>query len=86
MTTTTHSDKPKPRVFISYSRKDGEDFAIDLRQRLEAENLPLWQDRARMEGGVGWWKQTASWLNPSRCYERTDSVSHPRTASRPARR
>jgi hypothetical protein len=50
-------DSPKPRIFVSYSRKDGEDFATDLRQKLEAEGLTLWQDRARMEGGVGWWNQ-----------------------------
>jgi hypothetical protein len=38
-----------PRVFISYSRKDGEAFATDLRQRLEREHpeIPLWQDGAR---------------------------------------
>ncbi len=49
--------KPTPRVFISYSRKDGEEFAKDLRQRLEAENIPLWQDRVGLEGGRDWWLQ-----------------------------
>ena len=50
---------PKARVFISYGRRDGEEFASKLRQRLEKEHpeITLWQDRARMEGGVGWWKQ-----------------------------
>jgi WD40 repeat protein len=49
----------RPRVFISYARADGEEFATTLRKRLEAEEpeITLWQDRARMEGGVGWWKQ-----------------------------
>ena len=49
----------KPRVFISYARSDGETFATELRQRLEREasDIELWQDRSRMEGGVGWWKQ-----------------------------
>jgi WD40 repeat protein len=50
---------PKPRVFISYARTDGEDFATNLRNRLEEKEpeITLWQDRAKMEGGVGWWKQ-----------------------------
>ncbi len=50
---------PKPRVFISYARKDGEEFAANLRKRLQEEEpeITLWQDRAEMEGGVGWWKQ-----------------------------
>ena len=53
----------QPRVFISYSRKDGEDFAAELRRRLEAEGLSLWQDRAHMKGGVGWWKQITDALD-----------------------
>ena len=46
----------RPKVFISYARKDGEEFATRLRKRLETEHsdLILSQDRARMEGGVGW--------------------------------
>ena len=46
------------RVFLSYSRAD-EDFATRLRTRLEQEapDVSLWQDRVRMEGGVGWWQQ-----------------------------
>jgi WD40 repeat protein len=48
-----------PRAFLSYARTDGEAFTSALRVRLEAEqpHITLWQDRARMEGGVGWWKQ-----------------------------
>ena len=47
------------RIFLSYARKHGEAFATALRQRLQREHpeLPLWQDRAEMEGGVGWWIQ-----------------------------
>ncbi len=55
--------QPTPRVFISYSRKDGEKFAKDLRQRLEAENIPLWQDRVGMEGGRDWWLQIVEALD-----------------------
>src|SRR4051812_43623626 len=54
-----------PEVFISYARKDGEDFARALRQRLEREHpeITLWQDRTQMEGGVGWWKQITEALD-----------------------
>jgi WD40 repeat protein len=47
----------EPRVFLSYARSDGEQFATELRQRLEAEHIPLWQDRVGMEGGRDWWLQ-----------------------------
>jgi WD40 repeat protein len=48
-----------PRVFISYARSDGEQFATELRQRLERDEpaIALWQDRTRMEGGKDWWRQ-----------------------------
>ena len=54
------SSKPttaRSGVFISYARSDGEKFANDLRQRLEGEGIPLWQDRISMEGGRDWWLQ-----------------------------
>ena len=45
-------------------RSDGEAFASELRRRLQAgyPDLTLWQDRADLEGGVGWWKQIAQAL------------------------
>ena len=52
-----------PRVFISYARSDGEPFATDLRQRLLAEHIPLWQDRVGMEGGKDWWQQITEALD-----------------------
>ena len=52
-----------PRVFISYARTDGEPFATDLRKRLLAEHIPLWQDRVGMEGGRGWWRQITEALD-----------------------
>src|SRR5437588_4374673 len=52
-----------PRVFLSYARSDGEPFATQLRQRLEAEQIPLWQDRVGMEGGKDWWLQIVEALN-----------------------
>src|SRR5256714_7593773 len=52
-----------PRVFISYARSDGEQFAAQLRQRLQAEQIPLWQDRVGMEGGRDWWQQITEALD-----------------------
>jgi hypothetical protein len=52
-----------PRVFISYARADGEQFAADLRQRLQATSIPLWQDRIGMEGGKDWWQQITEALD-----------------------
>jgi hypothetical protein len=45
------------RIFISYSRKDGPEFAASLRTRLERENLSIWQDLVALEGGRDWWSQ-----------------------------
>src|SRR5438445_6214825 len=52
-----------PRVFLSYAHTDGEPFATQLRQRLEAEHIPLWQDRVGMEGGRDWWQQITEALD-----------------------
>src|SRR5713101_3200942 len=52
-----------PRVFISYARSDGERFATELRQRLQAEQIPLWQDRIGLEGGKDWWLQITEALD-----------------------
>ena len=46
-----------PRVFISYARKDGEAFAMDLKERIEVAKIPVWRDREGMRGGEGWWSQ-----------------------------
>jgi hypothetical protein len=52
-----------PRVFISYARSDGEHFAAQLRKRLQAKHIPLWQDRVGMEGGRDWWLQITQALD-----------------------
>src|SRR5271167_1245907 len=46
-------------LFLSYARKDGEEFASTLREKLRAHapHIPIKQDRLLLEGGVGWWKQ-----------------------------
>jgi hypothetical protein len=53
----------QPRVFLSYARSDGQEFARHLRTRLEAEHIPLWQDRVSLEGGRDWWLQIAEALD-----------------------
>jgi hypothetical protein len=45
------------RTFISYSRKDGAQFAAWLRTWLEQRNLSVWQDIVALEGGRDWWSQ-----------------------------
>ncbi len=51
-----HTDAP--RIFISYARKDGKEFALELHRRLTEEHgFSLWQDLADMEGGKDWWQQ-----------------------------
>jgi hypothetical protein len=45
------------RTFISYSRKDGADFARDLRATLQKANLSVWQDLVALEGMQDWWSQ-----------------------------
>ncbi|MBT7783509.1 MAG: toll/interleukin-1 receptor domain-containing protein [Anaerolineae bacterium] len=34
------------KVFISYARSDGEDFAKELFRKLEDADIPCWLDRA----------------------------------------
>jgi hypothetical protein len=50
------------RVFISYSRKDGVEYAHNLRKQLEAEGLSVWQDLVALEGGRDWWAQVEETL------------------------
>jgi hypothetical protein len=45
------------RIFISYSRKDGAEFAANLRNRLISQDLSVWQDIITLEGGRDWWSQ-----------------------------
>lgn len=54
-----------PRIFISYARADGEEFADKLCKRLEDEKPPLsfWRDRYEIEGGKDWWNQVTDSLD-----------------------
>jgi hypothetical protein len=45
------------RIFVSYSRKDGQEFAAALRDRLLGENFSVWHDIVALEGGRDWWSQ-----------------------------
>src|SRR5438552_256795 len=53
----------KSRVFLPYARADEQAFAGELRTRLEAEHIPLWQDRVSLEGGRDWWFQIVEALD-----------------------
>lgn len=52
-----------PIAFVSYARRDGENFARQLRERLALEGIALWRDREGMEGGRDWWQQITSALD-----------------------
>ncbi len=45
-----------PRIFISYARADGLEYARELRARLESR-FSLWHDIADLHGGDDWWRQ-----------------------------
>jgi WD40 repeat protein len=45
------------RIFISYSRRDGAEFAAKLREELEVAGLPVWHDVSALEGNRDWWSQ-----------------------------
>jgi len=48
----------RPRIFISYARSDGKEFADWLRRRLTEEyQFKVWQDIVDLEGGKTWWSQ-----------------------------
>ncbi len=42
---------------MSYSRKDGAEYAAWLRAWLQARHLSVWQDIVALEGGRDWWSQ-----------------------------
>ena len=50
-------DSANPRIFVSYARSDGEAFARNLREQLQAQGFSLWHDRQDMAGGRDWWLQ-----------------------------
>ena len=55
------------QIFISYARRDGRDLAAGLRQTLDAQGFPIWQDVVAMGGGDEWWPQIAHAIENARC-------------------
>ena len=56
-------DPSPPRIFISYARSDGENFARDLRRRLTGEyGFAVWQERTEIGVGEAWWQQIVAAL------------------------
>src|ERR1035441_2511470 len=53
------------RIFISYARSDGSDYAAWLRKRLEKEHpeIKLWQDVISERAGKDWWLQITDALD-----------------------
>src|SRR5215469_17447029 len=51
------ADGSSARIFISYSRKCGDKFAANLRDKLVSQQLSVWQDIIALEGGRDWWSQ-----------------------------
>ena len=51
------TSQPAPRIFISYSRKDGDTFAAGLRRELEGLGFTIWQDLIALKSGPHWWSQ-----------------------------
>jgi hypothetical protein len=51
------TEQQSPRIFVSYARSDGRQFACALRSRLTEQGFSLWQDLTDMQGGQDWWSQ-----------------------------
>src|SRR5271157_4486446 len=53
------------RIFISYARSDGADYAAHLRRKLEKEHpeITLWQDVISERAGKDWWLQITEALD-----------------------
>lgn len=45
------------RIFLSYARSDGAAFARELRAKLEAHGLSVWQDLTDIHPGANWWAE-----------------------------
>ena len=60
------SESDHARVFISYSRQDGQEAAAQVREFLTANDIPVWQDIVALEGGRDWWSQISQTLRDPR--------------------
>ena len=51
---TTNEAKEKPRLFLSYGRKDAKGLADRLHDDLEAAGYDVWRDTEKLRGGNDW--------------------------------
>lgn len=63
---SSHPKSTPSGVFISYSRKDGAEFALLLRDKLSTAGIEVKQDRIVLEGGRDWWLQLEEAIKESR--------------------
>jgi WD40 repeat protein len=50
------------RIFISYATKDGAEYAVKVRNDLEAQGFSIWHDIVALQGNADWWSQIESAL------------------------
>jgi TIR domain len=50
-------EAPPDRIFISYSRADGREFAEAFEYRLEHEGIRSWRDLKSMEARKAYWER-----------------------------
>jgi hypothetical protein len=79
--------EPKTRVFVSYARKDGEAFALRLRDRLKdaAPDIDPWLDHYEMVGGRGWWVQITDAIHTGRALVLVNDAGRVAVGSGPPR-
>lgn len=51
------SERGRPKLFISYGRKDASDLASRLNQELSARGFDVWLDKSKLRGGKAWEQQ-----------------------------
>ncbi|HXW01025.1 MAG TPA: NB-ARC domain-containing protein, partial [Anaerolineae bacterium] len=61
--TSTQTPSQRPRVLISYVKADGDVLANEVRQRLEAEGIPMWPDLIPLINERDGWQQLTQALD-----------------------
>jgi TIR domain len=74
------------QTFISYSGKDGAEFAAWLRGWLKEHDLSVWQDIVALEGGIDWWSQIDAALRSKTLHHFILVITPAALASRDVRR
>src|SRR5271166_5692369 len=57
----------RPRVFLSYARKDGATLAQRLQKDLNEQGFDAWLDTQRIEGGATWTTKIEVALDDAEC-------------------